>query len=239
MVIQRSGNFSQQFCSAVAVAFALLLLSAGAGGNESEIDHLAQVLQLKPGYSVADVGAGSGELSMAIAKRVQPGGRVYSTEINPILLDKIRSSVKKLNAHNVIPVVAKDQDTGLPHSCCDAIFLRKVYHHLTHPMAIDRSLYQALRPDGRLAIIDFEPIPGQPAPAGVPANRGGHGVPKHIVDEEVTRTGFVFVRTIKWPTSSAIGHYCMLFRKPYAPSGKETSPPREQSDAQPPAPTSP
>jgi ubiquinone/menaquinone biosynthesis C-methylase UbiE len=218
--MQRRGNL---YYSAAALALAFLLFSAAASARESEIDHLMQILELKPGSSVADVGAGSGELSMAVAKRVEPGGKVYSTEINPTLLDRIGSSAKKLNAYNVIPVAAKEQDTGLPRSCCDAIFLREVYHHLTDPIAIDQSLYQAMRPGGRLAIIDFEPIRGQPAPAGVPANRKGHGVPQHIVYEELTRTGFVFVKTTEWPISSVIEHYCMLYRKPN-PQGGEHRP---------------
>jgi precorrin-6B methylase 2 len=85
-----------------------------------------KLLQLKPGSSVADVGAGSGELSMAIAKRVEPQGNVYSTEINRALLDKIRNSAQKVGAQNVIPVVGKEHDTGLPQGCCDAIFLREI-----------------------------------------------------------------------------------------------------------------
>jgi ubiquinone/menaquinone biosynthesis C-methylase UbiE len=193
----------------------LLFFSAATRAAESEIDHLAQILQLKPGSLVADVGAGSGELSIAIAQHVEPHGRVYSTEINPELLNKIRNSAQKANVHNVIPVVGKEHDTGLPCRCCDAIFLREVYHHLTDPIAIDHSLYKSMIPGGRLAIIDFEPIPGQPAPPGVPANRRGHGVPKQVVATELTRAGFDLVETTKWPISPVIEHYCMLFTKPF------------------------
>lgn len=209
--------------SAAALALALLLLSAAAGAAQSEIDHLVQILRLRPGSSVADVGAGSGELSIAIAQRVEPGGKVYSTEINPELLDRIRDSARKASAHNVIPVAGKEHDTGLPQSCCDAIFLREVYHHLTDPIEIDHSLYQAMRPGAFLAIIDFEPIPGRPAPAGVPANRKGHGVPKHVVAEELTRAGFELVETTKWPFSPVIELYCVLFRKPF-PRGNKLTP---------------
>lgn len=194
----------------------LLSFAAAVGAAESEIDHLVQILQLKPGSSVADVGAGSGELSISIAKRVEPDGKVYSTEINPSLLDKIRTSAEKAGAQNVIPVVGKEHDTGLPRSCCDAIFLREVYHHLTDPIAIDHSLYQAMRPGARLAVIDFEPIPGQPRPPRVPANRGGHGVPKQVVAQELTRTGLKLVKTVRWPISAIIEHYCILFQKPFA-----------------------
>jgi ubiquinone/menaquinone biosynthesis C-methylase UbiE len=206
-----------------AQALALLLVSAPARAAESEIDHLVQILQLEPGSSVADVGAGSGELSIAMAKRVGPHGQVYSTEINPELLAKIRNSAQKAGAQNVIPIEGMEHDTGLPRSCCDAIVLREVYHHLTDPIAIDRSLYRAMRPGARLAVIDFEPIPGQPRPPNVPTNRGGHGVPRQIVAQELTRTGFEFVKTVRWPTSNVIEHYCSLFQKPFGrPAINET-----------------
>jgi len=123
---------------------------------------------------------------------------------------------QKEGAQNIIPVAGKEHDTELPPGCCDAIFLREVYHHLTDPLGMDRSLYRAMRPGARLAIIDFEPnqLPGQAAPPGVPANRGGHGVPKRIVAEELIRTGFVLIKTLEWPISGVIRHYCILFIKP-------------------------
>jgi SAM-dependent methyltransferase len=190
-----------------------VLLSRVAYASESEIEWLVQILGLKPDSSVADVGAGSGEISIAIAARV-PHGVVYSTEINPALLDKIDSNARKAGMNNIVPVMGKEHDTELPSQCCDAIFLREVYHHLTDPAGMDRSLYRALRPGARLAIIDFEPIPGTQPPVGVPTNRGGHGVPKLIVVQELTRAGLEPVKTTDWPTSRGIGHYCILFRKP-------------------------
>ena len=128
------------------MAVALVLFASIAGGAENEVDHLAQVLELKPGSSVADVGAGSGELSIEIARYVGQQGIVYSTEIDPRLLDRIRGEAQKAGARNVIPILGKEHDTELPTNCCDAIFLREVYHHLTDPVAIDRSLYQAMQP---------------------------------------------------------------------------------------------
>jgi ubiquinone/menaquinone biosynthesis C-methylase UbiE len=198
------------------LAVAVVLFAAIASGIEYETDHLAQILELKPGATVADVGAGSGELSIAIVKYVGPHGIVYSTEIDPKLLDRIRSRAQRAGARNLIPILGKEHDTELPDNCCDAIFLRKVYHHLTDPLGIDRSLYRAMRPGARLAIIDFDPSqqPGEPVPPGVPANRGGHGVPERIVAEELIQTGFEPVRTMDWPFSAVVKQYCMLFRKP-------------------------
>jgi ubiquinone/menaquinone biosynthesis C-methylase UbiE len=158
-------------------------------------------------------------VSIAIAQRLGPSAKVYSTEINPTLIHEIRGLVEKDRIRNIVPITGTAHDTELPPDCCDAIFLRRVYHHLTDPFGMDRSLYRALRPGGRLAIMDFEPgqMPGQPAPPGVPANRGGHGVPRKVVADELTRSRFVLVKTIDWPISSTIRHYCMVFIKPPLP----------------------
>jgi len=177
------GNAEKEFASllrikvhnritAMILAVALVLSAAFARGDENEVNHLARVLDLRSSSSVADVGAGSGELSIAIARYVGPQGVVYSTEIDPKLLDRIRGEAQRAGARNLIPILGKEHDTELPDNCCDAIFLRRVYHHLTDPVGIDRSLYKAMRPGGRLAIIDFEPSeqPGRAVPPGVPAN---------------------------------------------------------------------
>jgi len=202
---------------AVILIAAIVLSPAIARTVESEIDHLVHILELKRGYSVADVGAGSGEVSVAMAQRLGPEGKVYSTEIEPKLVAKIRNNSEKAGTSNVIPIEGTEHDTGLPSNCCDAIFLREVYHHLTDPIGIDRDLYRAMRTGARLAIIDFEPTAAAgPAPLGIPANRGGHGVRKTIVAEELTQTGFELVKAVDWPISAAIKHYLMLFRKPPA-----------------------
>jgi SAM-dependent methyltransferase len=210
--LHRKTDFYLAAAALLMAAVLPVLLSRIAYGPESEIEQLVQILGLTPDSSVADVGAGSGEISIAIAARV-PHGVVYSTEINPALLDKIRTNARKAGLRNIIPVMGKEHDTELPSQCCDAIFLREVYHHLTDPAGMDRSLCRALRTGARLAIIDFEPIAGTQPPLGVPTNRGGHGVPKLIVVQELTRAGLEPVKTMDWPKSRGIRHYCILFRK--------------------------
>lgn len=222
----REGRTNIAQLLAVLLATAGLLYSATAQGVESEPDRLVQILQIKPGSTVADVGAGSGEISIAVAKHVGPQGRVYATEINPNLVDKIRRLAETQGATNVIPIHGKSDNTELPTACCDAIFLRRVYHHLTDPLDMDHSLYEAMRPGARLAIIDFEPnqLPGPPAPPGVPKNRGGHGVPRNIVAEELTRAGFVLLKIMPWPVTPDIKHYCMLFIKPVSRGASTPAP---------------
>jgi ubiquinone/menaquinone biosynthesis C-methylase UbiE len=182
---------------------------------------LRHALALKPGMSVADIGAGSGELTVVLAAEVGPGGRVFSTEIDPKALEQIRARVATAAVQNVTLVHAQAHDTGLPTGCCDAVVLRRVYHHLTDPASTNIGLLHALRPGGVLAIIDFPPMlpwlwPW--GPKGVPENRGGHGVAVPLVVEEVTASGFELVQVFEdWPGRGPLPSYCVVFRKPRDP----------------------
>jgi SAM-dependent methyltransferase len=183
-----------------------------------EMLRLRQVLALKPGLAVADVGAGRGEVTVALAAEVGPGGRVFATEIDPEALEQIRAAVAAATIDTVTVVHARAHDTGLPTGCCDAVLLRRVYHHLTDPASTNIGLRRALRPGGVLAIIDFPPMLAWLwpwAPKGVPQNRDGHGVSVHLVVEEVTASGFELVQVIEdWPGRSPLASYCVVFRKP-------------------------
>ena len=105
---------------------------------------------------------------------------------------------------------AAEDETNLPHECCDSIFMRLVYHHLTKPAEIDASLFRSLKPGGLLAVIDQEPPPGSSKVNGVPENRSGHGMPEKILIEELTSAGFQVVKVQDWPDNN----YCVVFRKP-------------------------
>ena len=120
------------------------------------------------------------------------------------------------NLTNVTVLEGAARSTNLPDACCDAIFMRDVYHHLTSPADINRSLLAALKPGGRLAVIDFEPEQGSKVPEGVPANRGGHGIPPTLLVDEVDAEGLTYVRTIsKWPAWDERARlFLALFRKP-------------------------
>lgn len=195
-----------------------ILLSAACAGCESwtgfgfrddgrELPRLRQVLALQPGAIVADVGAGKGELTFALSREVGPKGRVLSTDIDPGRVQRLREAVSAGRHDNVTVIEAHGSETGLPANCCDAIVLRRVYHHLSDPSAINAGLLRALRPGGVLAVIDFPP----PFFLG----RGPFGVPPGSVSGEVTRSGFVLVRLFDdWPGRGPLGSYCALFRKP-------------------------
>ena len=177
---------------------------------------LAELLALKPGMIVADVGAGGGAMSVVMAKWLGPEGRVYATDVRAEQLAEIRAAVAQDALSNVVVLEGAESSTNLPSECCDAIFLRDVYHHLTRPHEFDASLLAALKPGGRLAIIDFPPEQGSSLPAGVPDDRGGHGIPTSIVVAEVTRAGFRHVRTmLRWPPDDDRNMlFLVMFEKP-------------------------
>jgi SAM-dependent methyltransferase len=125
------------------------------------------------------------------------------TEIDPDRLRRLREA----KVANVTVVEAQASETGLPPNCCDAIVLRRVYHHLAQPAPVNASLLRALRPGGALAVIDFAP----PFFLG----RGAFGVPVKAVIDEVTGSGFELVRVADdWPGRGPLASYLVLFRKP-------------------------
>jgi predicted methyltransferase len=183
-----------------------------------ETPKLVKLLGLQSGAAVADVGAGFGAWMHELSRVVGPSGRVFASEIGTTQLDALRAWVARDNLANVTVVEASVDSTNLPPACCDAVLMRDVYHHLTAPEAVVASLAEALKPGGRLAIIDFPASAGSTVPDGVPADRGGHGVPAAIVVDEVGAV-LTHVRTIEqWADPPSVAPprplFLVLFRKP-------------------------
>jgi ubiquinone/menaquinone biosynthesis C-methylase UbiE len=186
------------------------LLNRANADSADEMKRLAALMDWKPGTIVADIGAGDGRFAFAAAQLVGPSGKVFATEIDQEKLAALRSEATKRHLTNVIVLDSKEADTNLPAECCDAIFLRRVYHHLTKPAEFDQSLLRSLKPGARLAIIEFPPRSGLGPVEGVPANRGGHGIPQKIVIEELTSAGLQLAKTVDdWPADD----YLVLFVK--------------------------
>ena len=193
----------------VAIAGGALSTWRGSGfhANGPELPRLRSVLALKPGMSVADVGAGNGELTVALAAEVGTRGGVYSTDIDSESLQRVRALVAAAGFANVTLVESEAADTKLPASCCDAIVVRRVYHHLTDAPAINRSLRHALRPGGVLAVIDFPPLLSWLWPFD-------HGVDARRVVDEAVAGGFQLQQVIEdWPGRGPLGSYCAVFSK--------------------------
>ena len=175
-----------------------------------ELARLAELTHWKSGTIVADVGAGDGTYSFIAAQKVGPSGRVYATEIDTEKLKNLRAEAKKRKFENITIVEGTAADTKLPSSCCDTIFLRHVYHHLTQPQEFDRNLVRSLKPGAHLAIIDFPPNSDLAPVEGVPKNRGGHGIPEKVMVDELTTAGLQVEKIINdWSAND----YCVLFVK--------------------------
>ena len=182
---------------------------------EHDVPYLVDVLGVKPGMTVADIGAGGGAFTVVLGKWIGDG-RIIATDIGQRQLKEIRDYAQKEGLKNVTVIEGAAAATNPPAGCCDAIFMRDVYHHITDPDAFNKSLLASLKPGGRLAIIDFVPRAGSALPEGVRANRGGHGIPSAVVIEEMTAAGFTHVRTIgDWPPGEKRpAMHLTLFTKP-------------------------
>jgi predicted methyltransferase len=182
---------------------------------ERDVPSLAELLELKPGMSVADVGAAVGAMSIVMSRWLGPSGRMYATDISESSLTALRAAKTREKLENLVVVEGAERATNLPDACCDGIFLRNVYHHITQPADFNRSLAASLRPGGRLAIIDFTGRTGSELPEGVPKNRGGHGVPASVVEQELSAAGLVHVSTTRWPLKvERADAFLVLFRRP-------------------------
>ena len=203
--------------STIAALLVTLFCSAGApalqtnSSERREITRLAELTRWKEGTVVADIGAGDGSYTFLAADSVGPSGRVYATEINKDKLQALKTEVAKRKLTNIVVVEGAADDTKLASSCCDTIFLRHVYHHITQPRDFDSNLVRSLKPGAYLAIIDFPPRPSLPPVEGVPKNRGGHGIPQKVMVEELTSAGLQVDKTIdNWFGS----YYCAIFKRP-------------------------
>jgi len=197
-----------------AAALAAVLAGCAAPAHTSEAERLLEALALQPGQRVADVGAGNGEWAERLARVVGASGHLWATEVEAGKVEKIAERLRRAGLENATTLLGDQDDTGLPEGCCDAILLRLVYHHFTEPAPMRASLRRALRPGGRLVIVDTAPRPGWRRIEGVP-DRGGHGIPVGDLIAEMSADGFELVaRHDDWDDGEA--QYCAVFRVPDA-----------------------
>ena len=119
----------------------------------------------KPGMTVADIGAGTGLFTMLFSDAVKPGGSVYAVDISPAFVEYIQETAKKRRVRNVTAILSDGTDTQLPEASLDLAYLSDVYHHFERPAETLASIRRALKPGGRMVVVDYERIAGVTPPA--------------------------------------------------------------------------
>lgn len=123
--------------------------------QEENPDGALDALKLKPGMIVADVGAGTGYMSLKLAQRIGPSGKVYAEDVQPQMLEKVRENAAKARASNIVTVLGSYTDPMLPKEGMDLILLVDVYHEFSEPQKMLRGIRAALKPDGRLVLLEY------------------------------------------------------------------------------------
>jgi predicted methyltransferase len=188
-------SVNQSICYGVCalVIAAALNIPLAAQDDERDTAWLIEVLQLKPGSVVADIGAGPDALlTIPMARHVGPSGRVYATELGASV-EKLKATVDKVGLQNIHVIAGAESASNLPSECCDAIVIRYVYHHFADPSAMNSNLRQSLTSGGVLAVIEFAPRGRE---AQTPAGRAAgdaHGVGVESIVRELESAGLELI----------------------------------------------
>jgi predicted methyltransferase len=165
-----------------------------------QIDRVMDLLNIKPGSTVADIGAGGGWFSVRAARRVAPDGRVIAEEINPKAIGSIQQRAQRENLSNIVTLLGTPDDPKLAPNSLDAALMLKVYHEIAHPPLVLANLRAALKPGARFGIIDRN------------GNGADHGLNEPIVRAEVERAGFRQVGRYDF-TKADKQDYFLIFEK--------------------------
>jgi cyclopropane fatty-acyl-phospholipid synthase-like methyltransferase len=162
-------------------------------------------LALSPSARVADLGAGTGYFAVRIARRV-PEGRVYAIDIEPDMVSHLGERATREGLANLTPVLATPDEPRIPEPV-HLVLVVDTYHHIGDRVAYFRRRAESLRPDGRLAIIDFT----RESPIGPPAE---HRIPPEAVVQELALAGYAKVQAL----ALLPNQYFLVFER--EPSGR-------------------
>jgi len=118
-------------------------------------EKVLDALAIKPGSTVADIGAGTGYFSLRLAQRVGPQGRVLATDIQPQMLAMLSDKMRAANITNIEQILCTPTDAKLPENTLDLALMVDVYHELAYPEETLGQIRRALKPDGRLVLIEY------------------------------------------------------------------------------------
>jgi ubiquinone/menaquinone biosynthesis C-methylase UbiE len=123
--------------------------------NEEEPDHAIDVLKIVKGSTVADIGAGSGYMTVKLARKVGPDGKVFANDIQQGMLDLLNKRLAKTKITNVSTILGTQDDPRLPLDAVDLVLMVDVYHELSQPQLMLRHINASLKPNGRLVLLEY------------------------------------------------------------------------------------
>jgi len=123
--------------------------------DEEEPDLAIRLLRLQRGSTVADIGAGSGYMTLRLARAVGPAGKVYASDIQQGMLDLLQQNIARAKVGNIVPILSTPDDPGLPAGSIDLAIMVDVYHELGQPQRVLQRIKEALKPGGRLVLVEY------------------------------------------------------------------------------------
>jgi predicted methyltransferase len=158
--------------------------------QEEQPDRALDLIGITPGMVVADVGAGTGYMTIRLARRVGPTGKVYASDVQPPMLRIIQEKARAQRLSNVDIVQGTEDDARLPEHALDLALLVDVYHELRRPREMLRSIRRSLKPDGELILVEYrKEDPSIPIASA-------HRMSVADVRAEVEAEGFTFDRLV-------------------------------------------
>ena len=147
---------------------------------------IATAVGLRPGMSVADIGAGTGLFTPLFAEAVGPRGEVYAVDIVPDFIKHIEQRAAAAGMNNVRAVLCTERSVELPPNSVDVAFICDTYHHFEFPQSTMKSLHRALRPGGEVVLVEFKRIPGVSSEWTMNHVRAG----QEVFEPEIEAVGF-------------------------------------------------
>ena len=159
--------------------------------QEENPEGALDALRIRPGMVVADVGAGTGYMSLRLARRVGPSGKVYANYLQPEMLRRLRENAAKAGLGNIVTVQGEEADPKLPAGQMDLVLLVDVYHEFSKPREMIDKIRESMKPDGRLVLLEY-----RKEDPNVPI-REEHKMTVGEVKAELEPQGFVLSKVIE------------------------------------------
>lgn len=180
-----------------------------------KMPQIVEALGLHQGSKVADIGAGDGTYEPSLSRAVADQGRVYAEDIDEGTLKRLRDRIAKDHLGNIEVVLGTADDPKLPPDALDAVLMVIMYHEIANPQNMLKLVSAALKPGGRLVIVDMPPRKTATRPRADQTKN--HMIAADLVTSEVVAAGFEIVSRDDHfvdPPDEEMTRWMIVFRKP-------------------------